>query len=174
MSVGDPAVETSALHCVNHPSVETVVRCSRCEKPICPKCMIATPVGMRCRECANLRRPPMYEVHGAYLWRAIGLALLLTLPGGFAFALLAGTFGRSIFLAAILYLAAGAAIAEALSWAANRKRGPRLQALSVATVIVATQLGPLIALVVSRRLSANVIELVLTAVACAIAWTRLR
>src|SRR5581483_11032906 len=96
MSVGDPAVETSALHCVNHPSVATVVHCSRCEKPICPKCMISTPVGMRCRDCAQLRRPPMYEVSGRYLWQAIGVAVGLVLVGGFVFNLLIGLAGRSI------------------------------------------------------------------------------
>jgi len=31
------------------------VRCSNCERPICPDCMTSTPVGMRCPECARQR-----------------------------------------------------------------------------------------------------------------------
>ncbi len=41
--------------CYRHPNRETGVRCSNCERPICPDCMTTTPVGMRCPECANQR-----------------------------------------------------------------------------------------------------------------------
>ena len=39
--------------CYRHPSRETGVACSNCERPICPECMTSTPVGMRCPECAS-------------------------------------------------------------------------------------------------------------------------
>ena len=39
--------------CYRHPRRETGVRCSNCERPICPDCMTSTPVGMRCPECAK-------------------------------------------------------------------------------------------------------------------------
>ena len=41
--------------CYRHPDRETNVACSRCARPICPDCMISTPVGMRCPECARER-----------------------------------------------------------------------------------------------------------------------
>jgi membrane associated rhomboid family serine protease len=41
--------------CYRHPGRETGVRCSNCERPICPDCMTSTPVGMRCPECARQR-----------------------------------------------------------------------------------------------------------------------
>src|SRR3954452_15125897 len=41
--------------CYRHPSRETGVSCSNCGRPICPDCMTATPVGMRCPECAKQR-----------------------------------------------------------------------------------------------------------------------
>jgi membrane associated rhomboid family serine protease len=43
--------------CYRHPNRETGVRCSNCERPICPDCMTTTPVGMRCPECARQRTP---------------------------------------------------------------------------------------------------------------------
>jgi membrane associated rhomboid family serine protease len=43
--------------CYRHPSRETGVSCSNCGKPICPDCMTATPVGMRCPECSRQRTP---------------------------------------------------------------------------------------------------------------------
>jgi membrane associated rhomboid family serine protease len=39
--------------CYRHPSRETGVSCSNCGNPICPDCMTATPVGMRCPDCAR-------------------------------------------------------------------------------------------------------------------------
>ena len=38
--------------CYRHSSRETGVSCSNCGRPICPDCMTATSVGMRCPECA--------------------------------------------------------------------------------------------------------------------------
>src|ERR1051325_3812445 len=39
--------------CYRHPNRETRVSCSNCGNPICPDCMTATPVGMRCPECSR-------------------------------------------------------------------------------------------------------------------------
>jgi membrane associated rhomboid family serine protease len=39
--------------CYRHSNRETGVSCSNCGNPICPDCMTATPVGMRCPECAR-------------------------------------------------------------------------------------------------------------------------
>jgi membrane associated rhomboid family serine protease len=41
--------------CYRHPDRQTGVSCSSCGRPICPDCMTATPVGMRCPECARQR-----------------------------------------------------------------------------------------------------------------------
>src|SRR3954464_9845825 len=39
--------------CYRHPSRETGVSCANCGRPICPDCMTATSVGMRCPECSR-------------------------------------------------------------------------------------------------------------------------
>src|SRR5512137_790802 len=39
------------IYCANHPTVETSLRCNKCEKPICAKCAVLTPTGYRCKEC---------------------------------------------------------------------------------------------------------------------------
>lgn len=39
--------------CYRHPSVVTGVHCTRCERPICPDCMIPAPVGHQCPECVH-------------------------------------------------------------------------------------------------------------------------
>ena len=162
------------LHCARHPNVETVLRCGRCETPICPRCSVITPVGARCPDCARVRRPPMYDLSGRYVWQALAAAVGLVVAGSFVFGLALSIAGRSILLLGVLYVLAGIGIAEALSASANRKRGPRLQALAAVTTILVTQSSLLLALVLAHRLVVNPIMLLLTAAAAVIAWSRLR
>ncbi|MBI3649221.1 MAG: rhomboid family intramembrane serine protease [Actinobacteria bacterium] len=40
-----------AERCYRHGDEETLVHCTRCGRPICPRCMIPAPVGHHCPEC---------------------------------------------------------------------------------------------------------------------------
>src|SRR5918994_3191149 len=75
--------------CYRHPSRETGVSCSTCGKPTCPDCMTATPVGMRCPDCAGQKQPvhtmrTMYvNPTVTYVLMAINVLLFLGSGGSF-------------------------------------------------------------------------------------------
>ncbi|MFV0136583.1 rhomboid family intramembrane serine protease [Streptomyces sp. HMX87] len=45
--------ESTLTTCCRHPEVECCVRCTRCERYICPDCMCEAAVGHQCPECAR-------------------------------------------------------------------------------------------------------------------------
>lgn len=122
--------------CKRHPQVETSLYCSKCEEPICPRCMVQTPVGARCSSCARLNRLPTYRLSPVYYLRALGAAILLAAGTGLAWGFIKSflPFG---FFNILLGAAVGYGIAEGLSLAVNRKRGISLCIIAGTAVIVA-------------------------------------
>lgn len=39
--------------CPRHPHTVAYVRCQRCERPVCPQCQVAAPVGVLCVDCVR-------------------------------------------------------------------------------------------------------------------------
>jgi hypothetical protein len=117
--------------------VETYLRCGRCDTPICPRCLIQTPVGARCRACARLRRLPIYDVGPRFLLRGGLAALGGALVGGVLVQLLLGLLGRvglfGLLLGGALY---GYALSELVGLATNRKRGASLGWLTVGAMVL--------------------------------------
>lgn len=123
------------MKCAAHPDVETNLRCGKCGKPICPRCMVMTPVGARCPECARLYKLPTYRVSKQYYLRAMGTALGMAIITGFAWGFI-GNFLPFFFLNILLGPAAGYAIGEVVSLAVNRKRAKGLAAVAGVAVVM--------------------------------------
>ncbi len=51
-----PVEGGASTHCYRHPHREALVRCTRCDRPICPDCMREAPVGFHCPDDAALGR----------------------------------------------------------------------------------------------------------------------
>lgn len=138
VSVGR-ATQPEVMYCAYHPQRETLLRCSKCGNPICVDCGIRTPVGVRCRECAQLRRLPIYEVSvGQYLLAFVVASGASTLAGFFI-----GFLG-SLWLTLFLAPAVGGLIAEVMDRVTGHKRGLGLQIVAGVSIVLGAFLGLLL------------------------------
>jgi hypothetical protein len=124
------AVPTGQVPCTYHPDVMTGLRCTRCGKPICPRCGVRTPVGLRCPDCAGVRGLPTIRTGGDVLARAAlaGLAVAAVVVALWYF----GPQWKFY-----LSLALGFGVAEAMAHVARGKRGLDLQVTGIAIVTLA-------------------------------------
>ncbi len=110
---------TDTLYCANHPQTETSLRCNKCNKPICTKCAVLTPVGYRCRECVRGQQQ-IFET--AVWYDYISAPLTAAILGGLAGALVNVLGFFVIFLAPV----AGGLVAEIVRTFVRRRRGRSL------------------------------------------------
>ncbi len=70
------SLESQNIPCAVHPQTLTRLRCTECEKPICPQCMVMYEVGFKCPTCAKKRPSHLEQVSGVLLLRVVPLGLL--------------------------------------------------------------------------------------------------
>lgn len=115
--------------CTIHKNVETLRICGRCERPFCPDCLINTPVGGRCRECARGPRIPRLRIE---LWRWPLIALTAAI-GGVAAGVVFGMVNWFMFLVAWF---AGQFIGGILLPVAGRRSCTALAVVAVVFMII--------------------------------------
>jgi len=116
--------------CARHRDVQTLLRCSRCETPICPKCLVHGPVGARCPDCASPLRllAPTRSQYVVATAAAIGVGAVGGALLGFV-----GFGGLGL-------LILGFAVGEVVSRAGGRRGGRTLAVVAFLGAVV----GPLV------------------------------
>ncbi len=122
------------MRCATHHEVETSLKCGKCGKPICPKCMVQTPVGAKCQDCAKLYKLPTYNVSKVYYLRAAGTAAGAGIVGGVLWWIL--EVFLPFYLGLLLAAGIGYAIGELVSLSVNRKRGKGLATIASIGVVI--------------------------------------
>jgi hypothetical protein len=107
-----------------------MIRCGKCETPVCVKCSVMGPAGIRCKDCASLRSSPLYRVSPGQM--AVGVLGGIAVATAIGYAL-ASASGMGLF---ILWggLLGGGLIGEVMLRLTGRKRGTQME---IATGIVA-------------------------------------
>lgn len=122
----------SVTYCPRDRGIETNLRCGKCSELICPRCLVQTPVGARCPECAAERKNPVFDPSAAETGKAwvaaviAGIAVAV-IGWGLAYAL-PWAAGRYVYILAPA--AAGWLIGAATYRASGFKRSRRLQLAS--------------------------------------------
>jgi DNA-directed RNA polymerase subunit RPC12/RpoP len=130
--------------CAEHPDVETRLRCSRCGKPICPRCAVRTPVGMRCPDCAGTRALVKADPRGVAIAAGAGLVVAALVGIGWGF------FPDWEFYWALLL---GFGVVEVIARLLPARQGADLQAIAIAIVVFGVVLSRVI---LAQRLGIDV------------------
>lgn len=126
--MNDPLVIES-IYCVNHPNVETGLRCKRCNKPICAKCARSTPTGYICKECEGQQQKTFETAIQRDYFLAVIISGVLSMLGS-AISLSLG------FFVLLLSPIAGMVIAESVRSAIQKRRSERLFRLVAAACVL--------------------------------------
>ncbi len=126
------------LYCTNHPKTETLLRCNKCGRPFCTKCLERTPVGYRCKECLTNQRIGYYTATPVDYVLAGIIGFVASIIGG----AIASVVGGFFFLFALFYAPiAGGAIAEVIRFAIQRRRGRYIALLAAAMLVLGGIIG---------------------------------
>lgn len=143
------------LFCANHPDTETTLRCNRCGRPMCVRCVELTEVGYRCKDCIRSQQRVFFTADARdYVVVALvsfGLALIATPVIEFLLGLLGLFFG--VLLAVFLGPAVGGSAATVIRRAVGRRRGRYLGAVAVAAILLGVAGGLLAAVTLGLRIN---------------------
>ncbi len=178
MSVATEPAQTKTF-CVNHPQAETYLRCNKCGRPVCMKCVQRTPVGYRCNECLGMQRAGYYTATSLDYGLAVIIGVILGALAGLVMSLIGGFWIVAIFAGPI----AGGIISEAIRRAIGKRRG-RYIALAACGAVAVGSLAVLLlpalpfllagATGILARLLLNIGFWIFIALALGTTYTRLR
>lgn len=130
------------MYCANHPETETLLRCNKCDKPICLKCAVQTPVGYRCKECVREQQDVYYNASSTDNLVALGVAFLVVAVATPLIGFFLGVAGWFSFLIAILAgSAAGSALAQVVRQAVKRRRSRSMRWYALAGILLGLVVG---------------------------------
>ncbi len=134
---------TDTLYCYVHPTRETMLRCKRCERPICATRAQRTSTGYLCRECVNQHK----KIFDTALWYDYligpGLIFILSLIASGLLAFIANFIGfYMIFVAFAIAGGAGVFLSNiALQVTSKRRSRPLFIACAAGVALGAIPIG---------------------------------
>ncbi|MCZ7547297.1 MAG: hypothetical protein M5R40_28930 [Anaerolineae bacterium] len=132
MSHVEGTTQEEVMYCAVHPQIEATLRCNRCNRPMCIRCAVRTPVGYRCRECVRLQQNIYFSASARdYVIGGVAAFLVSAVAGGILLRM------GFLLLTILLSAPAGGLVSEVVWRAVGRRRGRYLWIV----VAAATALG---------------------------------
>jgi len=141
-------------YCYRHQDAETLLHCGNCGRPICHRCVVQHPVGIRCPECGHSRPIPTFDVTPAIYARAIAAAVAIGGIGATGLVLvsilLAPLGITGYYLRWLALIGLGYLMGRGIEAAVNKKRGRPLQWVAgIAMVGVFLVVSPIVGLAIN-------------------------
>ncbi len=134
-------IEGGIGKCYRHPEVETGLRCNKCNKYICTRCAVRTPVGFRCPDCIREQEDKYYSGNNLDYIIAAVIALPLSLVAAGLFTFILGRIGWFFIILIVgIFVAPAIAgfIAEAVRWGVGKRRSRYLRHIVAGSLILGT------------------------------------
>lgn len=157
-----PVESGETVFCVNHPDTETTLRCNRCGRPVCVRCVELTEVGYRCKDCIREQQNTFFNaVSTDYVVVAVVSFLLAALAAPLIEVLL-GIFGLflGIILAVVLGPAVGGIAATIIRRSVGRRRGRYMGVVAVVAIILGMLVGVVVGAVFGLRIGFSLTNLI--------------
>lgn len=161
------------MRCATHPDVETGLTCSKCGKPICPRCSVQTAVGARCAQCAKLSKLPTFKLSRTDYAKSILVSLGAAVVSGILWYLIRWFTPFMVFFNLLIAAGVGYGIGEATSFSVNRKRGLFLKTIAGICVLLAFVIGNQVILPGHFVASFNLFNIIAIAIGVYLAVSRL-
>ncbi len=140
-----PVAAGQVLFCANHPETETTLRCNRCGKPVCVKCVELTDVGYRCKDCIRQQQDTFFNAETKdYFVLALVSFVLAAIAApiiGYVISIF-GFFGW--ILAFVLGPTVGGTAATIIRRSIGRRRGRYMGVVAIIAILLGTLIGVLI------------------------------
>jgi hypothetical protein len=137
VSMSVSRVDEQTQFCAVHTNVEATLRCNKCERWMCIRCAVQTPVGYRCRECVRGLEDKFFTAQPNDYALVATVCAAMGLVGGFLISLF-----PALFIAIIAGIPFGGLVSEAARRVTARRRGRyTAQVAAGATVLGITGLA---------------------------------
>lgn len=144
MTLANETTQTK-IFCTNHPQTETLLRCNKCGRPMCLKCVQRTPVGYRCKECLGQQRAGYYTANTFDYIIAPVVAFILGAMAAFGVGLIGGGIGFfGIIIAIFVGPIAGGIVAEIIRRISAKRRGRYIALIASVSLVLGALLVMLV------------------------------
>ena len=168
-----PTAEEERIFCTNHRTVETMLRCNKCDRPMCVRCVRLTDVGYRCKECITGQQTIYFNAQSLDYPIAFGVGFIVCAIASPLAGLLLGRLGFfGLWIAVLIGSAAGGILAEMIRRAIARRRGRYLWVVAIGGILLGVLVGNIAIFLFSGFFP--LVTLVFTGLALSTTYARLR
>ena len=139
-----PDESTQPMYCYAHPQRETLLRCNRCDRPMCQSCAVLTPTGYRCKECVRGQQ----KIFDTARWWDYPLTIIVAGVLAYLGSIIASLFG---FFTILLAPVAGMIIAEAVRFVVRKRRSRLLPLIAAGSALLGGLIVPVFTVIFNWR-----------------------